>query len=116
PVTPGVQPVPNPGNAGILVGQTLNGQLTGNYVYVPAGGTGSLPVTGNPGDGNQWGIMAMPNGTSITSQGANGQTQNPDGTINITGGTPTFPAGGGSPFNLNNSDTPAGNNLPPITP
>ncbi|HZQ47303.1 MAG TPA: hypothetical protein VFC07_09855, partial [Verrucomicrobiae bacterium] len=114
PVYKGVQPVPNPGNTGILIGQTLNGQLTGNYVYVPPGGTGSLPVTGSPGDGNQWGIMPMPDGTTITAPGGN-QIENPDGTVNMQNGKPTFPLNGGLP--IINSDNPAANNnLPPIIP
>jgi hypothetical protein len=97
----------------------LNGQPTGNVVYVPPGGTGSLPVTGgNPGDGNQWGIMPLPNGTTVSTQGGSGtQTQNPDGTINITGGTITLPPGNGTGFNFGNSDNPFGtNSLPPIIP
>ena len=115
PVIKGVQPVPNTGNIGILVGQTLNGQLTGNYVYVPPGGVGSMPVTGSPGDGNQWGIMPMPDGTTVSTSGTGNQTQNPDGTINIQHGTPTFPLGSGLP--IFSSDNPSAiTNLPPIIP
>ncbi|HEX3797322.1 MAG TPA: hypothetical protein VH413_01370 [Verrucomicrobiae bacterium] len=112
PVSNGSQPVPNPGSAPILVGQTLNGQLTGNYVSVPPGSTGSLPVQGSPGDGNNWGIMPMPPGTSITSPDPG--VPGPGGSINIGNGTPVFPPNSGIGYIPGGSGSSGGSIIPII--
>jgi hypothetical protein len=106
PPPPAEQPVPNPSSQPIIVGQTHNGQLTGNYVVVPPGGTGQLPISsGDPGDGG-WGILPIPPGDSITfptppvsngSGGLNGSggTWNPILGQPLPPGSPVPPPGGG---------------------